>query len=279
MPLALVTFRAKMKHMKHTPFCRIALLVLALTSSTASRAQDAPTENTLIEYPVLWQQTAAEYRALCYQAFNAATLQLQSLPKKKLRKGQLAIVTDLDETILDNSYYEAQQIKDGAEYSDAAWKRWTNKSAATAVPGAVAFLQLAASKGVTIFYISNRDTTEVTSTVTNLKQLGLPDADKEHCLFLTNKSSKEARRNKVSAKYEIVMLLGDNLNDFNTAFEKKSIADRLIETDKVTADWGRKFIVLPNVMYGEWMKAIYEYKNGLTPQQKKNIRTELLNGY
>ena len=265
--------------MKQISFCRIALLVLTLAGSTVGKAQDAPTENTLITYPVLWQQTAAEYRALCYQAFNAATMQLETLPKKKLRKGQLAIVTDLDETILDNSYYEAQQIKDGAEYSDAAWKRWTNKSAATAVPGAVAFLKLAASKGVTIFYISNRDTTEVTSTVTNLKQLDLPNADKEHCLFLTNKSSKEERRNKVSAKYEIVMLLGDNLNDFTTAFEKKSIADRLAETDKVTNDWGRKFIVLPNATYGEWLKAIYGYKNGLTPQQKETIRKELLHGY
>lgn len=278
-PMPLVTFRAKMKLMKHISFSRMALLLLALAGSFASRAQDAPSENTLIEYPVLWHQTAAEYRALCYQAFNAATQQLQSLPKKKLRKGQLAIVTDIDETILDNSYYEAQQIKNGAEYSDTAWKRWTSRAAATAVPGAAAFLQLAASRGVTIFYISNRDTTEVASTVTNLKQLGLPNADNEHCLFLSNKSSKEERRNKVSGEYEIVMLLGDNLNDFTTAFEKKYIAERFAETDKVMNDWGRKFIVLPNAIYGEWLKAIYDYKKTLTPQQKKTIRTEVMKGY
>lgn len=230
-------------------------------------------------YPVLFQQTAAEYRALCYQAFNLAHLRLQEIPKRKLRKKKLAIVTDLDETILDNSYSEAQLIKEGKEYSSQAWKQWTSRSTATALPGAVEFLQQAKQKGLTIFYISNRDTGEISSTLLNLQKLQLPDADTAHMLFLLNTSSKEVRRQQVMKEYKIVMLLGDNLTDFTTAFEKKSIDVRKEEADKVKDEWGRKFIVLPNAIYGEWENALYDYERNLTPAQKEAKRQARLTGY
>lgn len=230
-------------------------------------------------YSVLFQQTAAEYRALCYQAFNTATERINRLSKRKIRKQNIAIVTDLDETILDNSYSEAQLIKDGKQYSNENWTDWTDKSAATAVPGAVAFLQAASRRGITIFYISNRDTASIQTTILNLQKLGLPDADTTHMLFLINASSKETRRQTVSAKYNITMLLGDNLSDFTSAFERKSITERFAETDKLQSDWGRKFIVLPNGTYGDWENAIYNNQRNLTPEQKAVLRGQLLKGY
>lgn len=236
-------------------------------------------ENIIKEYPVLWQQTSAEYRALCYQAFNIATQKINCIPKRKIRKYNLAIITDLDETIVDNSYSEAQLIKEGKQYSNENWKNWTAKSAATAVPGAVAFLQAAKNRGFNIFYVSNRDTGDVNSTILNLQKLNIPDADTAHMLFLSNTSSKEARRQIIEAKYNVVMLLGDNLNDFTSLFEKKSIAERFIETDKVQAAWGDKFIVLPNNAYGEWESAIYNYQRNLTPAERAAIRRRLLQGY
>ena len=231
------------------------------------------------EYPVLWQQTAAEYRALCYQAFNIAAFRLNEILKRKSGKEKLAIITDLDETILDNSYAEAQLIKESKEMNNAEWKRWTAKSAATAVPGAVAFLQIAKSKGITIFYISNRDAGDIQNTLIDLKRLRLPNADTAHMLFLSNTSSKETRRQMVWAKYKIVMLLGDNLNDFMNVFEKKPIEERFTETDKVKAAWGNKFIVLPNCTYGEWENALYNYQRNLSPQKKEELRKQLLKGY
>ena len=101
-------------------------------------------EFKLKEYPILFQQRAAEYRALCYQAFNIAALRLNQLPNTKLRK---AIITDLDETILDNSYQQAELIVNDQPYTSRSWKEWTDRSAATAVPGAVEFLQKAKQKG------------------------------------------------------------------------------------------------------------------------------------
>jgi 5'-nucleotidase (lipoprotein e(P4) family) len=250
-------------------------LFLLLSSLTIH----AQTEKNLKVYPVLYHQTAAEYRALCYQAFNIAAVRLNEIPKRKLRKEKLAIITDLDETILDNSYSEAQLIKDSSEYSSAMWKNWTSKSAATAVPGAVEFLQMAKAKGITIFYISNRDTLEIQSTLLNLQKLQLPDADTAHMLFLRTTSSKEARRQTVAASYEVVMLLGDNLTDFTTAFEKKPIAERFAATDSNKAEWGKKFIVLPNSIYGEWENALYNYDRKLTAGQKDSLRRALLTGY
>lgn len=248
-----------------------ALLLL----SFLSKAQ----EQSLKVFPVLYQQTAAEYRALCYQAFNLAALRLSEIPKKRFRKEKLAIIADLDETVLDNSYIEAQLIKDGKEYTNALWKNWTDKSAATAVPGAVEFLQKAKQKGATIFYISNRDTASLQSTLLNLQKLELPDADTAHMLFQSNSSSKEARRQVVSAKYNIIMLLGDNLIDFMNVFEKKPIDGRFAETDARKADWGKRFIVLPNSIYGEWENALYNYDRKLPEAKKDTIRKELLKGY
>lgn len=253
----------------------ISILIL----SPILNAQDTDVKLSVKEYPVLWQQTSAEYRALCYQAFNIASCRINGIPKKKFRKEKLAIITDLDETILDNSYSEAQLIKEGKEHSRTSWKEWTDKSAATAVPGAVDFLQFAKKKGISIFYISNRDTNTVQTTLQNLLNLNLPDASKDHMLFLSNTSSKETRRQIVASHYNIVMLMGDNLNDFTSFFEKKPIPDRKNEVDKVREEWGRKFIVLPNATYGEWENALYNYEQMLTPNQKQDILISLLKGY
>jgi len=225
---------------------------------------------------VLFQQQSAEYRALCYQAFNIATLRLESVKRKGL---PLAIITDIDETILDNSYYEAQRIKDGKEFTPKTWKEWTAKSNATLVPGAGDFLKKAKLHDVVIFYISNRDTSEIMGTLVNLKKLDLPNADKNHLLFMSDVSSKEKRRQQVMKNFDVVMLIGDNLNDFASFFEKKSIADRKTEVDRVQPDWGNKFIMLPNAMYGEWENALYNYNRNLTNEQKNALLMERLIGY
>ncbi len=254
-------------------------LLALLFSCTLMSAQDFDPRIINKAYPVLWQQTAAEYRALCYQAFNLAQLRLNEIPKKSFRKEKLALVTDLDETILNNSYAEAQLLKEGKAFNDASWKNWISKSAATAVPGAVEFLRYAKHLGITIFYISNRDTGDVMYTLANLKRLNLPDADTSHMLFQSTTSSKEDRRQKVMAQYHIVMLLGDNLNDFSDVFEKKAIADRFAETDRVQEEWGKKFIVLPNSDYGEWEGALFDYQHHLSPEQKWQRLMQDLTGY
>lgn len=258
---------------------RNILTAFAISISLTSIAQHDHIHINLKENPVLFHQTAAEYRALCYQAFNLATQRIKEIPKKELKKNKLAIITDIDETILDNSYSEAQLIIDSRRYSNESWMEWTEKSAATPVPGAKDFLQYAASRGVEIFYISNRSTYEVNSTITNLKKYDLPFADTAHMLFKATEDSKKSRRQQVMSEYKVVLLLGDNLNDFSEIYEKRTIEGRFTLTDAAKDDWGKKFIVLPNCIYGEWENAIYNYQKSLPAGQKQNIRYKTLKGH
>ncbi len=261
---------------------KIQFILFAFLSCSACFAQNVitpPTPNELKSLSVLFQQQSAEYRALCYQAFNLAQLRIDEIPRRTLRKEHLAIITDLDETILDNSYSEANLIKEGKSYTSASWEKWTDLSAATAVSGAVSFLKYVKQKGIEIYYISNRDSIELKSTLLNLQKLDLPNADVEHILLSKKGFPKEVRRQIVMKDHRVVLLLGDNLNDFKDVFEKKSVVERFQSTDDLQKEWGNKFIVLPNPVYGEWENALYEYNFKLSPEEKKEMRLKLLKGY
>lgn len=263
-----------------TPRRYLLMLALVLCANVVAGAQAAVAEPAPdLDYQtgaVLYMQKAAEYRALAYQAFNMARMRLDAdLDKKyaaKLSKAERrmprAIVVDIDETVLDNSPAQARGIATNRPYNPPDWYAWSNMRKAKAVPGALAFLNYAVSKGVKVFYISNRDEkNEREATLDNLKSLGFQDVSADNLLLRTAESGKDARRAVVAAKHRIVMLVGDNLDDFTSAFERKSVADRFAETDKVKDEWGRRFIVLPNAMYGTWENAIYEYQR-LTEAQK-----------
>ncbi|HQU84692.1 MAG TPA: 5'-nucleotidase, lipoprotein e(P4) family [Pyrinomonadaceae bacterium] len=256
------------------------------TVSTAQQgAQTAPaTADT--EYQVaaiLYMQKASEYRALAYQAFNLAKMQLDADADKKNqkkltkaeRKMPRAVVVDIDETMLDNSPSQANGAKNRLPFDLKSWYAWGEMRKAKAIPGAVDFANYAKSKNVRIFYVSNRDEVQKQATIDNLKAVGFPDISDENVVLRQKESSKEARRQAIAQKYRIVMLIGDNLNDHAQVFEKKSVADRFAETDKAQNLFGTKYIVLPNAMYGDWESAIYEYQR-LTEAQKSEKRANAL---
>lgn len=225
-------------------------------------------------FATLFQQKAAEYRALCFQAYNIARYRLDGYQAQTAKPK--AIITDIDETVLDNSRYEAGRALQGKEYDQQSWYEWTAKGIADTMPGAVSFLKYAASKGVTIFYITNRDQKEREGTLKNLQRYNLPNADEAHLITRQNISSKEVRRQSVHATHEIMMLLGDNLADFSALFDKKSVDERLRNTNFSAGDFGNRFIVLPNPVYGDWETSLYNYNYKLTrPQKDSVIRKEV----
>lgn len=224
-----------------------------------------------------YQQTAAEYKALCYQAFNLARYRVdQFRPSGNLPP---AIITDVDETILDNSPYAVNRARTGHDYDQPSWYEWTALASAPAVPGAAGFLTYASSKGIEIFYITNRDLRERDATITNLRRLGLPNADTFHVLTRKGSSAKEPRRQQVLKNHELVLLLGDNLPDFSNAFDKKGMKERNQVADINDDEFGRKFIIIPNPVYGDWEGSIYQYNYKLTPQQKDSALHSVLQGY
>lgn len=226
----------------------------------------------------LYHQVSAEYRALCYQAFNVAKQKVDMNLKQMGLSKQRAIVVDIDETVLDNSPQEAMCIKNNTMYPDY-WEEWMNIEDAKPVPGSLEFLNYAASKGIDIFYISNRKDKYKEQTLANLIKVGFPNADHEHLLLKTVESSKKARREKVLETNQIILLMGDNLNDFSEVFEKLTIEKRFTITDEHQFDFGNKFIVLPNPMYGEWEGAIYNYDYTLPNENKSELRKEKLIGF
>ena len=228
----------------------------------------------------VWTQNSAEYRALCYQAFNAAKMNLDAIFffEKKYDK-PLAIIADVDETVLDNSPYDGKLILNNTSYNRESWVEWGNLEIAEAIPGSLDFLKYASEKNIEIFYISNRYSEQLESTVNNLKKLGFPDAKKSNVLLRNDGRSKSERRKSVFKNYEVIMLLGDNLSDFNDEFEEKLSTERTKYTDNLSSEFGTKLIVLPNPNYGDWeSNGIFEGKS-LSDEQKDSIRKSKIKSY
>jgi 5'-nucleotidase (lipoprotein e(P4) family) len=258
--------------MKKIPF--LLLVFFTACSTTKQTATALPGSSVTVSgklFGSVFQQKAAEYKALCFQAYNIARLRLDQHEQSTGGKPK-AIITDIDETVLDNSPYAVHQALQGKDYETDSWNEWTSHGMADTVPGAPAFLKYAASKGVYVFYINNRDERERAGTLQNLLKYNLPNADNEHLILRQTVSSKEERRQKVMADYEPILLIGDNLSDFDALFDKKTATVRDENTNRAAAEFGNRFIVLPNPVYGDWESALYNYNRYTTAQKDSLIK-------
>lgn len=266
----------------YVKFVRISVLTCLLFLPAGVLAQT--TDNEYQTGAVLWMQSSAEYRALAFQTFSLAKLRLdQDLAQHRSRRRAAkppAIIVDSDETVLDNSRFQAELILRGAAYTSQSWNAWCERAEAGAVPGAVEFLNYAFRRGVRVFYITNRRQTEKAGTVANLKKLGFPDVSEESVMIREQgtTASKESRRQSVRSRYRVVLLVGDNLNDFNDDFAGKSIADRKAQVDRERSEFGSQYIVLPNPMYGDWESAVYGNASNLNETERHNRRRAALQG-
>lgn len=261
----------------------IPVLLLALTlGGCAGKMQQAEEPfstrdlNEQLVMATLWMQAAAEFRALSYQAFNIATVNLDAFLGAYTGSKPVAVIVDADETVLDNSAYEAFLIGQDFGYSSTTWDPWMAAAQAKAMPGAREFLEFAAAQGVEVFYVTNRKMVGYEGTKKNLESLGFPFADDKHLMLRTDSSDKQGRRERVAADYEVALLIGDNLNDFTSDFAKKSVQQRFAETDRLRGTWGTRFIVLPNPVYGDWEGAVYSEDWGASPAEKDRMRKSLL---
>jgi 5'-nucleotidase (lipoprotein e(P4) family) len=214
---------------------------------------------------VAWKRSAAEYEALYYQGFNIARRHVERAIEDRRRAGPalgrrpLAVISDLDDTVLDTRDYWRQLLATGLDlFDDTRWDAWVASNAATATPGAAAFLALCRDNGVEVFYITNRDQGPRTLefALANLVRAGLPFADAEHLTVLTDSSDKEPRQRQIAERFEIVVYLGDNLNDFRRSFYGTGEGERrrLMQADR--EEFGRRFVLFPNPTDGHWIRAI-----------------------
>ena len=231
-------------------------------------------ENTM---GALWYQNAAEVDALYQQGYNVATNKLKELLKQPTDK-PYSIVLDIDETVLSNIPFQVKMVKDGTAFNPKLWDEWVQKAEAKPVAGAKEFLQFADKNKVQIYYISDRTDAQVDATIKNLEAQGLPVQGRDHLMFKKEgDKSKEGRRQEVIKHTNLVMLFGDNLVDF-AEFSTKSEADRDKMFEQLKAEFGDKFIIFPNPMYGSWESAVYqgEKKDG---KGQSEARLNALKGY
>lgn len=241
-------------------------------------------------FATLWQQTSAEYGASALQAYDAASEVLPIALADSAWTAAVeqeghdfsalppAVVLDVDETVLDNSPQQARTILAGGAFDPEAWGAWVNEARAPAVPGAREFLALADSLGVTVFYVTNRDQPLEEATRRNLESVGMPvDPDTDTVLSRGERegwgSDKTSRREAIAERYRIVLLVGDDFNDFVSARLPRAERDRLLE--RYRDRWGDRWIMIPNPVYGSWEGALYGEADD-TPQERARRQLESL---
>lgn len=238
---------------------------------------------------VLYQQTAAERLAGSLQTFRSAKQALDNaladsswsaLPGQDVQGKRPAIIVDVDETVLDNTAYEARMILDGTKYPEG-WINWGKEAVATEVPGAKDFLNYAASKGVTIFYVTNRVIELKESTKKNLTKLDIPWDQGIDTVLMRGQnnwnSNKGPRRELIGEKYRVLLMVGDNLGDFVDAKDNNLSPKQRKEIVRAYSDyWGVKWFMIQNIAYGDWEGALYNFDYSLSPDAVNNARLENL---
>ena len=281
---------------RFTPMAIVAVLLLNACSAPTTRPDSADANVTRTSTPstaradalpapndnlnaVAWTQTAVERDLIYRQTYRMASDELaraladptwEALAKGERKSpivdaNKTAIIVDIDETVLDNSPYQARLVVNGKSYDEFTWHQWCEEENAAALPGALDFTRLAASKGITVFYLSNRAADLSDVTLSNLRKLNFPIADGDP-VFLglgtivsgceANGSDKGCRRELISRNYRVLLQVGDQLGDFVDVVagtregREQAIAPYL--------DWvGERWFVLPNPTYGQWEPALF----------------------
>ncbi|WP_300618190.1 5'-nucleotidase, lipoprotein e(P4) family [Dokdonella sp.] len=290
------------------------LLVTALLAGCAGapKTREAPVAAPQVQVPapvasagpapddnlnaVAWTQTAVEHDLIYREVYRVAGEKLPGAMKspkwdalaKEDRQQPLkglkpAVILDIDETVLDNSPYQARLVRDGASYNEATWAAWCREKAAKPMPGALEFTRLAARHGVTVFYLSNRAQDLNAATLENLREAGFPVAGEEVFLGLgtvvdgceQNGSEKGCRRQLVGRKYRVLMQFGDQLGDFVDVLANTPDGRRAAVAPYL--DWvGDRWFVLPNPTYGSWEPALFNNAWSEPAESRRRAKIEAL---
>ena len=196
-----------------------ALAIPVTAAETETETEKAKLTNPLL-YAMAWRQTAAEFRALYYQGFALAQLRVEQALAAREAGTQndarpLAVITDVDETVLLSGAYWGQLIADGGDFfDDATWDAWVPNNEFVASPGAREFAAFCEANGVTLFFVTNRDQGEATFELAlgNLRAAGFENVRAENLRVLRQTSNKEAVQAQIRSDYRVIASLGDNIS-------------------------------------------------------------------
>jgi len=261
----------------------VAAAASACLTSAPTLAADPVPQNDLLNAE-LWMQTAIEYRANSLTVYALAKVRLdealadtnwtaynqtgsyQNLPP--------AVIIDLDETAIENSAYEAGLVVNDTRFNPKTWDEWTKAEQAKAIPGAVEFAAYANSKGVKVFYVTNRIADQKEATRHNLQALGFPMGGNVDT-FLMKKDrpewasdAKGSRFAYVAQDYRVLLMFGDNIGDFSDQYNG-STSQRETIFDQLKTHFGHDWMMLANPAYGSWESAAYGHDYKLSDDEKR----------
>ena len=239
---------------------RLAALVALLgAGACVSPPAVKPTAAVLAPAPrtlpneIRWFRNSAEYRALALEVYSAAAVRLPDL-SRGLASSTWAVILDADETVLDNSEYQRRRAVLDSGYTEESWRNWVSEVAAAAIPGAVSYTQFVHGLGGRVVIVTNRSLEVCDATRQNLAKIDV-DADLVLCQP-KGESDKNPRFQRVQdgtadssvPALKVVAWVGDNILDF------PGLTQAARNDPKALEDFGRRFFVLPNPMYGSWQQ-------------------------
>jgi 5'-nucleotidase (lipoprotein e(P4) family) len=180
----------------------------------------------------------------------------------------LAVVLDVDETVLQNLGYEYDEAVKGRSFDSGIWQRWerTGADKVAPIPGALTALRAIRAAGLTVVFNSNREATNAAQTEAALVGQGLGPAKHRETLWLSGDvgtgSAKDGRRAAIAERYCVVAMAGDQLGDFSDQFNAKSLAVRA-RREAVTSGayarlWGDGWFMFANPVYGPSIRGSFD---------------------
>ena len=199
-----------------------------------------------------WVRTAAEHRMVYEQTYRWAGERVEGVVSRGGAPDPWAVILDADETVLDNSLYQARRARAGLGYTTESWNDWVREETAGAMPGALTFMAVVKRLGGHVAIVTNRDDSVCDATRRNLAALGAPV---DVVLCRRGASEKETRFRAVQEgttpvglpPLHVVAWVGDNIHDFPGGVQSLREAPA-----GEVQDFGTRFFVLPNPMYGSW---------------------------
>ena len=246
---------------------------------------------------VAWTQTAIEHDLIYRQVYRQAGEKLlvalknqawDALPRNERKNAvtglKPAVILDIDETVLDNSPYQARLLASGSGFNEFTWAQWCREKVAKALPGALEFSQLAATHGVTVFYLSNRAQDLSAATLANLRADGFPLGADEPVFFGLGTvvegceqigSEKGCRRELIGRTYRVLLQVGDQIGDFVDVLANTPEGRRAAIA--AYQEWiGERWFVLPNPTYGSWEAALFNDDWSMPAGQRRRIKIDAL---
>lgn len=236
----------------------------------------------------LWVATSGEYYACARQTFNMAgekldlalrdktwTASTEQFASGKYSDLPPAVMVNLDETVLNNSPYQARLILQLGQYDYGSFEQWRKEARCSAVPGAKQFLDRAKQLHVAIIYVCPVGQELRDATLRNLQRVTFPYDPDQDQLLLEGEWPNHDKREQVAKKHRILLIISDYLGDFmhDTA---KDPAVRREMAARYAENWGLKWFLVPNPMYGHWEYAFQHYNYDLDRSSRNQNKLRAL---